>query len=95
MGRSLPAPFVPSAVWQRPVLAAGARAQQKRLLPALAAGERVATLALVEETGSFDRDGVTLECAVPGPPYRPPSSSSGRSTSPTISSCRAGRRDLA
>jgi alkylation response protein AidB-like acyl-CoA dehydrogenase len=68
MGRvALPAPFVPSAVVATSlVLAAGSPAQQKRLLPALAAGERVATLALVEETGSFDLDGVTLECAVPG-----------------------------
>ena len=68
MGRvALPAPFVPSAVVATSlVLAAGSPAQQKRLLPALAAGERIATLALVEETGSFDPDGVTLECAVPG-----------------------------
>jgi len=68
MGRvALPAPFVPSAVVATSLLlAAGSPAQQKRLLPALAAGERVATLALVEETGSFDLDGVTLESAVPG-----------------------------
>jgi alkylation response protein AidB-like acyl-CoA dehydrogenase len=68
MGRAaLPAPFVPSAVVATSlVLAAGSPAQQKRLLPALAAGERVATLALVEESGSFDLDGGTLSCAVPG-----------------------------
>jgi alkylation response protein AidB-like acyl-CoA dehydrogenase len=68
MGRAaLPAPFVPSAVVATSlVLAAGSPAQQKRLLPALASGERVATLALVEESGSFDLDGVTLACAVPG-----------------------------
>jgi len=48
------------------VLAAGSPAQQKPLLPALAAGECIVTLALVEESGSFDLDGVTLECAVPG-----------------------------
>jgi alkylation response protein AidB-like acyl-CoA dehydrogenase len=68
MGRAaLPAPFVPSAVVATSlVLAAGSPAQQKRLLPALAAGERIATLALVEESGSFDLAGVTLACAVPG-----------------------------
>ena len=64
---ALLAPFVPSSVVATLlVLAAGSPAQQKRLLPALAAGERVATLALVEENGSFDLDDVTLECAVPG-----------------------------
>ena len=68
MGRAaLPGPFVPSAVVATSlVLAAGSPAQHKRLLPALAAGERVATLALVEETGSFELDDVTLACAVPG-----------------------------
>jgi len=68
MGRAaLPGPFVPSAVVATSlVLAAGSPAQQKRLLPALAAGERVATLALVEESGVFDLDGVTLACPVPG-----------------------------
>jgi alkylation response protein AidB-like acyl-CoA dehydrogenase len=68
MGRAaLPGPFVPSAVVATSlVLAAGSPAQQKRLLPALAAGERVATLALVEENGSFDLDGVALTCAIPG-----------------------------
>jgi alkylation response protein AidB-like acyl-CoA dehydrogenase len=68
MGRAgLPGPFVPSAVVATSlVLAAGSPAQHKRLLPALAAGERVATLALVEESGSFELDGVTLRCAVPG-----------------------------
>ena len=68
MGRAgLPGPFVPSAVVATSlVLAAGSPAQQKRLLPALAAGERVASLALVEESGSFDLDAVALACAMPG-----------------------------
>src|SRR4029453_10003294 len=68
MGRAaLPAPFGPSAVVATSlVLAAGSPAQQKRLLPSLAAGERIATLALVEESGSFDLAGVTLACPVPG-----------------------------
>jgi len=68
MGRTaLPGPFVPSAVVATSlVLAAGSAAQQKRLLPALAAGERVATLALVEESGSGELDDIGLACAVPG-----------------------------
>jgi len=68
MGRTvLPGPFVPSAVVATSlVLAAGSPAQQKRLLPALAAGERVATLALVEESGSGELDDIGLACAAPG-----------------------------
>ncbi|MGH7345232.1 MAG: acyl-CoA dehydrogenase, partial [Candidatus Rokuibacteriota bacterium] len=48
------------------IVAARSPAQQKRLLPALAAGERIVSLALVEESGSFDLDAVSLECDVPG-----------------------------
>jgi alkylation response protein AidB-like acyl-CoA dehydrogenase len=68
MGRvGLPGPFVASAVVATSlVLASASAAQQKRLLPALAAGERIASLALVEESGSFDPDAVLLDCAVPG-----------------------------
>jgi alkylation response protein AidB-like acyl-CoA dehydrogenase len=68
MGRAgLPGPFVTSAVVATSLLlAAGSAAQQKRLLPSLAAGERVASLAIVEESGSFELDAVALECAIPG-----------------------------
>jgi alkylation response protein AidB-like acyl-CoA dehydrogenase len=68
MGRAgLPGPFVASAVVATSlVLAAASPAQHKRLLPSLAAGERIATLALVEESGSFDLDAVALACSVPG-----------------------------
>jgi alkylation response protein AidB-like acyl-CoA dehydrogenase len=68
MGRAgLAGPFVTSAVVATSlVLAAGSPAQQKRLLPELAAGARIASLALVEETGSFDLDAVALECSMPG-----------------------------
>jgi alkylation response protein AidB-like acyl-CoA dehydrogenase len=68
MGRTgLPGPFVTSAIVATTLmLTAGSPAQQKRVLPALAAGERVATLALVEETGSFEPEAVALACAVPG-----------------------------
>jgi alkylation response protein AidB-like acyl-CoA dehydrogenase len=68
MGRAgLPGPFVASAVVATSlVLAAPSPAQHKRMLPTLAAGERIATLALVEEAGSFDLDAVALACTVPG-----------------------------
>ena len=68
MGRAgLPGPFVASAVVATSlVLAAGSPAHRKRLLPALAAGECIVSLALVEEEGSFASDAVTLACAVPG-----------------------------
>jgi alkylation response protein AidB-like acyl-CoA dehydrogenase len=68
MGRAgLPGPFVTSAVVATSlIVAAGTPEQQKRLLPALAAGERIATLALVEDRGSFDAGSLTLRCEVPG-----------------------------
>jgi alkylation response protein AidB-like acyl-CoA dehydrogenase len=68
MGRvGLPGPFVVSAVVATSlVLAAGSPAQKKHLLPELAVGARIASLALVEETGSFDPEAVALECTVPG-----------------------------
>jgi alkylation response protein AidB-like acyl-CoA dehydrogenase len=68
MGRAgLPGPFVTSAVVATSLLvAAGSAEQQKRLLPALAAGERIATLALVEDGGSFDHQELALSCEVPG-----------------------------
>jgi alkylation response protein AidB-like acyl-CoA dehydrogenase len=68
MGRAgLAGPFVTSAVVATSLLvAAGSVEQQRRLLPALAAGERIATLALVEDDGSFDPHAVALECAIPG-----------------------------
>jgi alkylation response protein AidB-like acyl-CoA dehydrogenase len=68
MGRAgLPGPFVASAVVATSVLrAAGSTEQQQRLLPGLAAGARIATLALVEEGGSYDPRTVTMACAPPG-----------------------------
>jgi alkylation response protein AidB-like acyl-CoA dehydrogenase len=68
MGRvGLPGPFLASAVVATSVLiAAGRPAQRERLRPALAAGERIATLALVEDGGSFDPREVALRCDVPG-----------------------------
>jgi alkylation response protein AidB-like acyl-CoA dehydrogenase len=42
------------------ILAAGSKDQCARVLPPLAAGDRIATVALVEEGGSFDPEAVTL-----------------------------------
>ena len=68
LGRAcIPGPFVASAVAATSLLiAAGSDAQKKRLLPAMADGERIVTLALVEEAASFDPDRVELTCDVPG-----------------------------
>jgi len=63
----LPGPFIASAVVATSLLAeAGSADQQKRMLPELATGERIATLALVEESGSSDPADVALACSVPG-----------------------------
>jgi alkylation response protein AidB-like acyl-CoA dehydrogenase len=68
MGRAcLPGPFVASAVAATTALVAGGDAPlQKRVLPALADGDRIVTLAVVEERGSFDPDAIALACEVPG-----------------------------
>ena len=68
IGRAaLPGPFVASAVVATSLLlAAGSPEQQKRWLPALAAGERIVSLALVEDEGAWDPDAVALRATVPG-----------------------------
>ncbi len=62
LGRAaVPGPFVASAVVATSLLLAASGAdQQKRLLPAMGAGERVASPALVEESGSFDVERIAL-----------------------------------
>jgi alkylation response protein AidB-like acyl-CoA dehydrogenase len=61
MGRAaLPGPFVTSAVVATTLLLAGGGERGRRLLPALASGERIATLALVEDGGSYDPRAVGL-----------------------------------
>ena len=62
MGRAaLPGPYVGSAVVATSLLlAAASKEQASRLLPPLAAGDRIATVALVEESGSFDPDAISL-----------------------------------
>lgn len=62
MGRAgLPGPFVPSAVVATSlVLAAGSAGQRSRLLPAMALGDRIVSLALTEASASFDPDSVAI-----------------------------------
>ncbi len=59
MGRAgVPGPFVASAVVATSLLLAAAGAEQrKRLLPAMAAGERLVSVALVEEGAALDATG--------------------------------------
>src|SRR5712691_7623979 len=68
MGRAcLPGPFVASAVAATTALVAGGDSSlQKRVLPAMADGDRIATLVLVEECSSFDPGAIALACEVPG-----------------------------
>jgi alkylation response protein AidB-like acyl-CoA dehydrogenase len=56
-------PFITSAVVATSlIMTTASERQQKRLLPPLATGDRIATVALVEESGSFDPHDVVLAC---------------------------------
>ena len=68
MGRAcFPSPYVQSAVVATSLLVTAANpAQRERLLPALARGDRICTLALTEDSASFERDGLGLEGDVGG-----------------------------
>src|SRR5215470_7608501 len=68
MGRAcLPGPYIDSAVVATSLLlAAGSPAQQERLLPAMALGERLCVLALTEESGAFAPEAITLRGHVGG-----------------------------
>ena len=60
MGRRLvPGPFLGSLLAGVAIANAGSDAQQERLLPAIASGDTVATIALCEDGGVFEADGVT------------------------------------
>lgn len=62
MGRALfPSPFLSSIVLGADlILTAGTEEQKQSLLPALAAGDRRAAFAHVEESGRWDADGIAL-----------------------------------
>jgi alkylation response protein AidB-like acyl-CoA dehydrogenase len=63
---ALPGPFVVSAVVATSLLIAAGGSRTHRLLPGLASGDRIATLALVEGDGSFDPRALALRCPAPG-----------------------------
>lgn len=68
MGRAcFPSPYIQSAVIATSLLLTfGSRAQQERLLPAMARGERLCTLALTEESAGFVPEAVTMQGRVGG-----------------------------
>jgi len=60
-GRSLfPSPLVPTVLAARAIERFGTAEQQARWLPGLAAGSRIGTFALLEESDRLDAEGVTL-----------------------------------
>jgi len=72
MGRVLfPSPFYATVcLAANAIRNAGSEAQKQALLPGIAAGEMLATLALCEDSGRFDVAGITLEAVPDGGGYR-------------------------
>ncbi len=72
MGRVLlPGPFFASSVLATgAILNAGAEEQRAALLPALAGGERIATLATEETKSAWDPDAIRMEAAPDGDGFR-------------------------
>jgi len=71
MGRALvPGPFVSTVVCGgRTIQAAGNEAQKQRFLPAIADGEMIVTLALLESSGSFVPSGISVSSTPSGDDY--------------------------
>jgi alkylation response protein AidB-like acyl-CoA dehydrogenase len=62
MGRRLlPAPFFSTVFATNLLLHAGDDAAKKELLPGIASGETIATVAFTEESGKWDESGITME----------------------------------
>ncbi len=70
-GRALvPGPFISTAVLGAvPVIEAGSEEQKQAILPPVASGDRVLTLAFTEPSARFDADGVTLRATREGSNY--------------------------
>ena len=68
MGRAcFPGPFIASAVVATSaLLAAASPDQQERVLPAMALGERIATLAIAEESAAFEPESIALRGEIGG-----------------------------
>jgi alkylation response protein AidB-like acyl-CoA dehydrogenase len=71
LGRSLaPVPFLPTVIAGAAILELGSDAQRASWLPGIAAGDRVATLALTEERGSDEPDALSLAARRDGDGWR-------------------------
>ena len=68
MGRALvPGPFVPTVVYAgRTILAAGNEEQKQRFLPAIAGGETIMTMALLESSGDLEPSGIAVTASPSG-----------------------------
>jgi alkylation response protein AidB-like acyl-CoA dehydrogenase len=67
LGRAcFPSPFVGSAVIATAALAAAGGRRARELLSALAVGERICTLAVLEESGQLDPDALAMPVTAPG-----------------------------
>jgi alkylation response protein AidB-like acyl-CoA dehydrogenase len=71
MGRALlPGPFIPTVVYAgRMIQATGTDPQKKQFLPAIANGEMILSLALMESGGSFEPAGITMTAESSGGNY--------------------------
>jgi len=71
MGRGLLcAPFLSTALAANAILNAGTEEQKAALLPAIAAGEKTATLAVSEDAGRNDAEGVAMAATPSGAAWR-------------------------
>ena len=67
LGRAcFPSPFIASAIVATTALTAAGGRRAQTLLPALAMGERICALALLEESGRLDPEALALPVAAPG-----------------------------
>jgi alkylation response protein AidB-like acyl-CoA dehydrogenase len=67
LGRAcFPSPFIGSAIVATTAVAAAGGRRARELLPALAVGERICTLAVLEESGRLDADALAMPVATPG-----------------------------
>jgi len=67
MGRALlPSPFIWTTMVAEALIRAGSEAQKQALLPQIAAGDLIATLALIEPAGLWGADGITVQARARG-----------------------------
>jgi alkylation response protein AidB-like acyl-CoA dehydrogenase len=64
MGRALlPSPFIWTTMVAEALIRAGSEAQKQALLPQIAAGDLIATAALIEPAGLWGADGITVQAS--------------------------------